>query len=181
MVPSTTSSDVMAFQMSALTFNGSIGKVQNSLQEAFPLEGKTPDISQLPLLYTEAASHLADALKPLMDVSSSNLTLRGRLGLTPAVVYLSVLLTHHNRVMSGSHLQLRRRGGSAEDRLVTAGQFLTSTDRLAALKSTLPSWFVHDSLLSIFSGSRAYELANSRVWRDFTLGGPARSAELVPS
>jgi len=166
-------SEVLAFQVSALVFNGSISRVDNALLENFPSEpgGTSPNVSSVPKLFTNAAQQVDNALKPLMDVSSSNLQLKGKVGLTPAVVYLATMLTHHTVVAqeSGDPV-LRSRNQSAQDRTVAPGWFLTATDRMALLKETLPSWFVHDALTSIFAGSRAYEAVNERVWSEFSRG-----------
>jgi hypothetical protein len=182
--PFATTSDVLAFQTSALAFRGSIGKVDDGLRDAFPVGvAGEPDIRNLPKMYLAAASNVADALKPLMDVTSSNLTVRGKLGLTPSVVYLATLLTHHNVVehKAGNHLTLRRRGNATNDRMVSAGAFLTASQRLSTLKRNLPSWYVHDALTSVFAGSRAYEAANDRVWEAFRGAGKRGAFALKPS
>ena len=179
-------SDVLAFQVSALVFSGSISKVDLTLSEVYPTEpGGSPDISVAPKLFFEAARNVVAALKPMMDVTSSGIGLRGRVGLTAAVVYLSGFLTHHNRIVqaSGTHLTVRRRGASAEDRMLVPGEFLTASQRAQRLKDALPAWHVHDSLTSIFSGSRAYEAANGRVWKEYARasGKGKRSLVLQPS
>jgi len=166
------SSEVLAFQVSALVFNGSISRVDDALLVNFPSStAGVPDMATVPRIFTAAAAHVDNALKPLMAVSSSNLQLKGKVGLTPAVVYLASFLTHHTSVVEeGGQLVLRSRGTSNEDRIVAPGWFLTAQERVTKLKETLPSWFVHDALMSVFSGSRAYEAVNQRVWAEYSRG-----------
>lgn len=180
-VDSAPSSDVLAFQISALVLAGSIGKVDDLLRKSFPVDPVGgPDITNVPKLYQDAWKHVLSALKPMLDVSSSTLQLRGRLGLTPTVVYASTFLTHHNRVVAGAggHLEIRARTASADDKLVEPGVTMTSGERLARLTETLPAWFVHDALTSTFAGSRAYEAVNKRIWSEFS-SGSAKSRRLL--
>ena len=160
---------VLAFQVSALVFRGSIGGVDQRLREVFPrTTAGLPDTSKVIQLFGEAASTLDSALKPMMDVTISTVQLKGRIGLTAAVVYLAVILTHHNIVREdGARLRLERRGTSAEDRSVRAGLTMSSSERRQQLKKNLPGWFVLDALTSHFAGSRGYEHAAGRVWKDF--------------
>jgi len=161
-------SDVLAFQVAAMIFNGNINKVDDALRKSFPQGADgLPDIVAVPKLFAEAGKNVTSALEPMMDVTSKTVTLRGRVGLSQAVVYTSAFLTLHNRVVpSGAHrLSLVRRGGSADDRLVRPGVSLTAMARASAIKKALPAWFVHDSLTSVFAGSRAYEAANNRIWK----------------
>lgn len=63
-------SEVFAFQVSALVFNGSISRVDAGLVENFPTESDgSPDLTSVPRLFTNAAQQVNNALKPLMDVS----------------------------------------------------------------------------------------------------------------
>ena len=113
-------SDVLAFQVAALVFNGSINKVDDNLRKAFPHGAESaPDVALVPKLFAEAGKNVELALKPLMDVTSKGVTLRGRMGLTPSAVYIATFLTHHNKVSksSGSRLALERRTAAAVDRL----------------------------------------------------------------
>lgn len=160
---------ILAFQVAALVFRGSIGGVDQRLREVFPrMSSGLPDTSKVIDVFSEAAATLDSALKPMMDVSISTVQLKGRIGLTAAVVYLSVILTHHNIIREGGDgLRLERRGTSAEDRSVRPGLSMTSTERRQQLKKNLPGWFVLDALTSHFAGSRGYEHAAGRVWKEF--------------
>lgn len=166
---STTNFDVLAFQAAALAFKGGINSVDDSLRKVFPSDKSSggPDISRFPQLFRAAADSLVDAMKPMMDVNSSTFALRGRLGLTPAAVYVATLLTHHTRVVPVGHqVEVRTRGTSADDRIVRSGTSLPASTRLSIIKRHLPAWFVHDALTSTFAGNRAYEAASQRVWAD---------------
>jgi hypothetical protein len=173
-------SDVLAFQVAALVFNGSINKVDDNLRRIFPHGAdSSPDITLAPKLFREAGKNVELALKPLMDVTSKGVTLRGRIGLTPSAVYIATFLAHHNKVTkaSGQRLALERRTASAADKAVSPGRIMTSNQRVSRLKATLPAWYVHDALTSVFAGSRAYEEVNNRVWAP-----PARGQRrLTPS
>lgn len=164
--------DVFAFQVAALAFRGSIGRVDEGLRRAFPKdEHGYPDLGYLPRSFLRTSSEIRNALKPLMDVSSSNVTLRGEVGLTMAVVYAAAILTHETIVApSGDRLELRARTGSAAERMVRPGVSKSAMERLHLLKHYLPLWYLHDSLKAPFSGNRAYEAASQRIWRDFRTG-----------
>jgi hypothetical protein len=167
--------DVLAFQTAALCLRGSIAQVDDRLRESFPRNSDgCPNVEVTSHLFGEAASHVASALKPLMDVTLDNVQLKGYLGLTPTVVYTAVFLTHHNVVRgSVADTTLRTRTNSVEDRMVTGGSYLSATKRVAALKRNLPIWYLLDMLTSAFAGSRAYEHAANRVWHGGTLFTPA--------
>lgn len=162
--------DVLAFQTAALTLRGSLSQVDDRLRGAFPLTDEgTPDVDMINGRFVEAAKNIEMALKPLMDVSFSTVTLKGKIGLTPTVVYLASFLTHHQIVKEkkGSQLEITSRGTSVADRQAGPGEFLTSTERLARLKANLPAWYVHDALTSTFAGANGYVSAQDRVWADF--------------
>jgi hypothetical protein len=181
----TIKSDVTAFQVAALCLNGQIQKVDEKLRQAFPVSdaGAAPDITQFPRAFVEALEQVELALKPMMDVTAKNLTsFRGKVGLTPAVVYISTFLTHQYLVEepdAEGPLVLRSRGSSAAERTVRPGLVLNASDRAQRLKRNLPVWFVHDALTSVFAGSRAYEAANDRVWRAFAEGSGQSQARVL--
>lgn len=160
---------VFAFQVAALSFRGAINRVDDNLSRSFPATESLPATERVSGYFLAATADIVAALKPMMDVSPNNLTVKGRVGLTQGVVYASALLALHNRVQlqDNGRMTIRSRQGSAEDRLASPGTYLTATARQALLKRNLPAWFVHDSLTSVFAGSRAYQAASDRVWNKF--------------
>jgi hypothetical protein len=164
------SEEELAFDVASLVFSGSSdANSVDKLPERFPRvqsKSDTLEVTSFTNYYLEAVKILNKSLNNTLY--SAQTQKKAQLGVIQASTYIASYLTGVYCVDRGHNNDRSIEMRKAETALTNDGnQRLTTQERRKLFERNIKSWFLFDSLDSVFQGNLANSESRIRVWPDF--------------
>lgn len=171
--PGGKSENEIAFDIAALVFTGSSdpGSIA-TLKDKFPVTSEEQrDIQNFANVYFEAISEMNSKL-PFAQYSTEN-NKKSQLGAIQASTYVAAYIATVFSIEPGYSETMTVKVRSGDKQLTHDGKYLIPTEkRKSYVRSNIATWFLFDSLDSVFQGNQANTESRSRVWNDFSKKEP---------
>jgi hypothetical protein len=172
-VPGGKSQAEIAFDVAALVFTGSSdpGSIA-TLKDKFPVNANEQrDIQIFADVYFEAISEINSKL-PFAQHSTEN-NKKSQLGVIQASTYIASYIASVFSLEPGFSETMTIKVRTGDKQLTHDGKNSIPTDkRKSYVRQNVASWFLFDSLDSVFQGNQANTESRSRVWNDFSKREP---------